>query len=518
MSTEPREPSEIRFFDAIRRACLEGWTGRLGLDSADIRGQLFFVGGDLYLSPEHPFEAAATAWADSQRAIQRQAGGRVEGKQRAVETSGSGPVRQQAVEARLATRRLIAELTDLLHPCARESCHFVDGAGQIRLDLIGPLPTGRLVMEAAVRGEDERGLLRQMGGELSRLVASSVDDSESHRFDLDPEEAFLLSGLERPLAVGDLIQQLNVERREILENLCRLLAAGLIRGESAPVGSSGSISFGSELVQRLSERIAKSLEQDPVTLSTPEHRELLGNLLGRMGDMTFFELLAVGPESSVEEVHRAFTELGRMVHPIHAERLALAGGEGALGLLLERATEAYFTLSDSERRAEYLRTVGPLKNSETDSASAEERQAEKKSVAQRNFQLARGLADRQEFHPAIQLLEQAVKIDPASEYLALLAECESYNPRWLDRAVQNMVRAVESKPGDGSLRLRLGQLLERKGELNRAQEEYRAALELGPEVIAAKESLDRLGSAAKRSGKKSFSQVLRSLLGRGSKD
>jgi len=194
----------------------------------------------------------------------------------------------------------------------------------------------------------------------------------------------------------------------------------------------------------------------------------------------------------------------------------LTGGEGALGLLLERATEAYFTLSDSERRAEYFDQVGPLQINEEDAATVEERQKEMKTVARRNFQLARNLADRQEFHAAIQLLEQAVKSAPESEYLALLAECQAYNPRWLDRAVQNLSKAVALRPDDGALRLRFGYLLERRGDTVRARGEYEAALEKGPEVIAAREALERLGSRKRLAEKKSQSRwSLRSFFGRG---
>lgn len=515
MSNEPKEPSEFRFFDAVREAYLEGWTGRLGLDSADIRGQLFFVGGDLYISPEHPFETAANDWSSSLRAIQRRADEKSESEQGAAEAHEPGPTSQASAEARLATKRLITELTDLLYPCARESCHFVDGAGQIRLDLIGPLPTARLIMEAAVHGEDESGLLRQLGGGAATLVAVSEAEAGPRGFELDPQEAFLLSRLEKPLSVVDLVQQLNVGRLESLQSLSRLLAVGLIRAESGSTGApTEARSFGSELVHRLSERIADSLEKEPVTLGPDEHRELLGNLLGRMGEMTYFELLAVSPQSGVEEVHRAFMELGRLVHPSHAERLSLAGGVGALGLLLERATEAYFTLSDSERRAEYFERVGPLQISDEDSATAEERQEEMQSVARRNFQLARNLADRQEFHAAIQLLEQAVKASPESEYLALLAECQAYNPRWLDRAIQNLSKAVELRPDDGSLRLRLGNLLERRGDVSGARQEYEIALEKGPEVMAASEALNRLGSGKKLVERKSLWQTLRSTFGK----
>jgi Tfp pilus assembly protein PilF len=168
-------------------------------------------------------------------------------------------------------------------------------------------------------------------------------------------------------------------------------------------------------------------------------------------------------------------------------------------------------LSDSERRAEYFEKVGPLQISEEDAATAEQRQEEMKAVARRNFQLARNLADRQEFHAAIQLLEQAVKADPEVEYLVLLSECQSYNPRWLDRAVQNISRAVDMRPDDGTLRLRFGKLLERRGDLAGARDQYEVAREKGPDVIAASESLNRLGSASKPREKKGLAQAIRSL-------
>ena len=62
------------------------------------------------------------------------------------------------------------------------------------------------------------------------------------------------------------------------------------------------------------------------------------------------------------------------------------------------------------------------------------------------------------------------------------------------------------RPDDGALRLRFGYLLERRGDRVRAREEYEAALEKGPDVIAAREALERLGSGKKFAGKKSQSR------------
>ena len=115
MPIEPREPSEIRFFDAIRQAYQEGWTGRLGLDSADLSGaSCSSSAGDLYLSPRPPLSKAVRQLPGRARSgrLRRQAERyRRRRKQLGVRTPIriGGPASQDEMpKARLATRRLIS--------------------------------------------------------------------------------------------------------------------------------------------------------------------------------------------------------------------------------------------------------------------------------------------------------------------------------------------------------------------------------------------------------------------------
>ena len=52
------------FKDWLREICVERQTGRLSVTSDHGEGDLFFVGGELYLGPESPVFEAAKAWVD----------------------------------------------------------------------------------------------------------------------------------------------------------------------------------------------------------------------------------------------------------------------------------------------------------------------------------------------------------------------------------------------------------------------------------------------------------------------
>src|SRR6185295_7461719 len=77
-------------------------------------------------------------------------------------------------------------------------------------------------------------------------------------------------------------------------------------------------------------RIAKSLAEEPLTLDPNAHRERVASLLRQMGELTHYDLLAIGPTAPPPEIHQAYERLARLVHPDNAARLGLAGKESVL--------------------------------------------------------------------------------------------------------------------------------------------------------------------------------------------
>lgn len=245
------------------------------------------------------------------------------------------------------------------------------------------------------------------------------------------------------------------------------------------------------VTSRFHDRIGDSLEREPIDLQPSAHRERLKALLGGLGEMSFYQLLGVGPGSTEEEIHRAYTDLARIVHPSHAKPLGMTGSLGGLELLFQRVTEAYLTLNDPDRSRVYQMATGVRRGSATD-PSPEQRRQEQVEQGSRLYRVSRGLVAEARYHDAVQTLQQAVKLDPKAEYYSLLGECLSHNPNWLKDSASAYRSAVELSPHDASLRAALAHVLERGGGGPRAEEEYKAALTLDPDLADAQAGMARL--------------------------
>lgn len=193
------------------------------------------------------------------------------------------------------------------------------------------------------------------------------------------------------------------------------------------------------------ERVRRELESRPFDLDLGEHQRLVAELLRNVGDSTYYQLLGLNPGSAVAEVHDAYSRLARSVHPLHAQRLGLPGREGVLQLLFEQATLAFLTLIHPDRRKEYDRSLGErLWSAEMGTGRSDEA----RQVARRYYVQAQTLAAQEEWHLAIELLQQAVRLEAKSEYLFLLGQCQSRNPHWLRHAEANLQRAIAAGTQD----------------------------------------------------------------------
>jgi tetratricopeptide (TPR) repeat protein len=197
------------------------------------------------------------------------------------------------------------------------------------------------------------------------------------------------------------------------------------------------------------ERIGRSLDEQPLQLAPEAHRQAVASLIGRVGEASHYELLGVAPGASGDEIHEAYERLARLVHPRNAGAVGLAGRQGVLEMLLERATVGYLVLSHPGRRKEYDRQLGSrLWSAESWGATREE---EERAVARRYFAKANVLAAQEEYHPAIELLRQAVRIDPRAEYYTLLGQLQAKNPHWLRHAEESLQKAVDLGAHDAAL-------------------------------------------------------------------
>lgn len=190
-----------------------------------------------------------------------------------------------------------------------------------------------------------------------------------------------------------------------------------------------------------SERIARSLGERPLEIGVTEHRERVAAMVREVGGATFYQLLSVGPTASPEKVHEGYERVARLVHPSHAPYLGLEGREGVLEVLFERATAAYVTLSHPGKRRDYDREIGPAGWPET--APGKSRAEENRDRARGYYNRATAFAAKDEIHFAIELLREAVRLDPQAKYFVLLGDLQTRNQNWLRHAADSYARALE---------------------------------------------------------------------------
>jgi tetratricopeptide (TPR) repeat protein len=477
--------AERPILEVLRAVHAHGASGLLELDPSGHRRRLFFVNGELHLPGSHPLARKLGEQLATLRAAQ-----------------ATAMVGQEHLEpARRRLLDLIERIVGVVLEWRRGAYRFVGAPSALPEDLVGPLPTRRLLMVGATQGAAEAELLRRLGGESARLVAAPAEELiPRDLLGFAPEEAFLLERLRLPMSVAELGCEGPVSRTDLVRRLAQLVAVGLVtsapeRGVPAPVEA--ETEQDAAVVRRLGDRIARLLADEPLQLEPEAHRARLADLLARSGGLNHYEMLEVGTSASTEEVHAGYERVGRLAHPVNAPRLGLVGKEGALQLLFERATRAYVTLIDPERRRVYNLTE--LIDLAATPVSSSERKEERRQVARKSFERGIAYAAASEFHFAVEMLEQAVRADPRAEYHAALGRVQSRNPNWRQRAVESYRAAIELEPDNASVRYALGQLFEQAGDEDRARVQFAAVVRLEPHHLEAAERLAKL--MEKRAGR-----------------
>ena len=190
------------------------------------------------------------------------------------------------------------------------------------------------------------------------------------------------------------------------------------------------------------QRIAKRLAERPVDLDPDLHRERIAGLLRQAGDASFYQLLDLPPTAAAREIHEAYEQVARLVHPANAARLELVGREGVLEVLFERLTAAYLNLSHPERRKAYDRGLSADTWSAVARPAPARRQEETRETAEHYHKRALELIASDDYYLAIELLREAVRIAPRAELYALLGKLQAKNPRWLRASAESLQQAL----------------------------------------------------------------------------
>jgi predicted Zn-dependent protease len=145
-------------------------------------------------------------------------------------------------------------------------------------------------------------------------------------------------------------------------------------------------------------------------------------------------------EAPPEKIAEAYFERSRLFHPDLRHREDLAHFEKELTAVFERMKRSYETLSDADKRALYDQSLdaapAPVLTAEADPEM-------RRKLATQNFRRARQLIEDKDYHPAVEMLREAVRFVPDNpEFRYVLSQVELKNPNWTDQGLANLKEAA----------------------------------------------------------------------------
>jgi tetratricopeptide (TPR) repeat protein len=460
----------------LRRIFLEGLKGTLTLVRGDETRHLFFEKGEL---------RTATSSREGQRIgafLKRRGWITDQDLSWALETVAKqgrarlgkillekGLVSRQVLDAEM--RRLVEEIVFSTFEWGDGEYRFQSSTGVLDPDVALTLSTAAVIVEGIRRLPESEAFRGRLGDGKLVPVLSTDPMSRYQYLPLTPQEAYILSRIDGRLDLDSLLKIGGTSRAATAKIAYALLSCGIVewRKEGAvPQAASGIEALNVEVTAQAAER-------------TPGHAELVRNTYRRIDWLSHYELLGVRNEASLEEIHQAYFERSRLFHPDLRHREDLAHCEKELTTVFERLKTAHEALSDAARRVDYDATLAaPAMPAANLSESAANPQA-RKQLATQNYRRARSLIEQKDYHPAVEMLREAIRFVPDNaEYRFALAQVELKNSMWVARGLENLKEAARLEPRRAQYVREAAVALHERGRDEEAEPFARRALDLDP--------------------------------------
>ena len=357
----------------------------------------------------------------------------------------------------------------------------------------------------------------------SVVIRTRMNGSRMDTGKLMPIESYVLSRIDSPTAVSEVGALSGIAEEDAHRAVCALVASGLLKLASDERDEEDEAAHKSEA----------SLE---------EIREEVTRRLHFFATADYYEVLEVTRQSTTGDIKTAYYGLAKKFHPDKYHQISRESElRPHLETVFAKLTQAYDTLKEPALRAAYdsqirkpsggSRTQTPQAHTEArvaearpsaedrkplpgsppppgesktpstqSSASAQTAQAHVVDTSQPGaavgrtaeyyFQQGRARYDRKEYHAAIHLLREAVKLDPSRpQYHLHLGMALINNPRTRRESEQHLSRAAELDPYNAQLRAKLGMVYKDIGLPKKAENYFREALSIDAENKVAKREL-----------------------------
>ncbi len=407
----------------------------------------------------------------------------------------------------LSTSELEGELQELALMIVRKAAadttayaeFFENGGENQHLDTLTNLNTTQILLTAARASTDIDAQKRHLGDENRRVrpvpdLIRQIEDLE-----LTPAEAFILSRTDAGPRLQDLFGIASMPPGEIIATLYTLSVTGLITIRDTEADAN-------EVRQA-----SGSGDQQELTPDQREEREEIERLAEAAPRTDHYQALMISRTATNDEITEAWGRIRRRFAVSRTAEPHLADLGDRLKVIVERAHDAYDVLGNPRTRRRYDTVLADVerehirKNGETPPPEIDP--VARAALVEANFKRADELIRDGDIFSALRMLEQACQLDPRPAGLLKLAQLQLKNPRWSDKALRTLQRALEADPRFVEAWIELAEFWKREGNEDRRRKALETILSISPDhpyaqadiiEVAKKTPLSRFASLFKK--------------------
>lgn len=396
-------------------------------------------------------------------------------------------------------------------------------AGELRT----AVALGGLLLEAARRLPPEFTASR-LSDDDERLSPAAV--APANDLQLLPVEGFILSRADGPVSVGELVAVSGIPEEQTRQAAYTLALCGLLARERWPAALTGEAAEGADAqsaqsfadfederdsarAESASDKSSDARAERQETAREPEDpRDTMRELLTRVYDANYFQILGVTRAATAAEIKRAYYGLARRFHPDRFRQVVGDSERVELETAFALVTKAYETLQDPAERATYesrlpvesaLQPAPPVARPQPKAApqravkdAAKERAdpaAAPQYRAEENFQQGLAALDRNDTDGARLFFGEAVRLAPQqARYHAFYGRSLMREAATRRQAEAELQAAARLDPGNASYRVALAELYNSIRLPRRAEGELIRALSIDPDNAAARQMLGQI--------------------------
>jgi curved DNA-binding protein CbpA len=288
-----------------------------------------------------------------------------------------------------------------------------------------------------------------------------------------PAEAFILSRIDAPMTLNQLLSASGVSEEETLRAVYSLALAGLLQRQAWH----GAIRTGAQVT-------SGSLE------GTEDDLQALFARLEKAAD--FYETLDVKRDASDHLIKEAYHAFARKYHPDRFHKSS-AGLRGRLDGAFAQVARAYETLANSSARAAYDAQLSTPDSPAVTVSVSGAAKTPSENRAESSFQQGQAAAKANRQEQAVRFFAEAASIEPRNgRYRAEYGRALIAQPQTRRLAEIELKAAIALEPHNGDYRLMLAELYQALGMRRRAAGEIEKAVAVDPQNTAARQLLSTL--------------------------